>query len=450
MNGPEEQSQSISCAQCGEANAEGAAFCTQCGGALAAQGAAPRRHRTRAKGDAAERSRARQEFGRIKQTVLTVRAVFWSCALLAGVQVLAWHLVAAAEELEPAGTIGLLVTALLWGQLGLVVAGGIWVLRAPLVWTVVGACYWTLNSAVMLFASGGVPRPMDLAQAFLAVAFWFAVAQAARVQRMLAADPSLQLVRKRIDPSRRVEGGVGDEARARARQARRQAWQGRLRLLGVVAIVLVVAGFSIYRITRPPAVDATLAAFEERWRQHDVDGVCALFAAGADGSVAGALREELEQRGWLTALPRLGEAELTDRGDVVRARWSMGEQSIDALFERQRGGWLMQRVALPPIDAPDPDATISAFRQAWQTPGTAALVAMMRPASRERLGDTLRRLLERRDWHERRPELGAVDPGRVRSARTKVLFTIEHDELGVSLEYWHPQWYVVGVSLPRQ
>jgi hypothetical protein len=31
-----------------------------------------------------------------------------------------------------------------------------------------------------------------------------------------------------------------------------------------------------------------------------------------------------------------------------------------------------------------------------------------------------------------------------------VLFALCDDELGVTFEFWHPRWVVVGVSLPRQ
>ncbi len=450
MNGSEEANPPIPCGECGADNPAGTTFCAQCGVKLVASRSAPHRRRSRAKGDAAERSRSRQEFGRIKQTVLTVRSIFWACAALAAGWLALWHWFAAVAGLELTSTMGMVITVLLWGQLGMLIAGAIYVLRAPLVWTTIGACYWSLSTVMMLLAGGGMPGPMDVAQAFVALAFWFGVAQAARVQRFMAEDPSLQLVRKRLAPERRVVGGVGDDVRVRRKQERRTAWRGRLRLLGLAGALALVAGFVIYKLTRPMPVDGTVSTFARRWSLHDVDGLCSLFDTGATGSLASSLREELEQRGWSAALPPLGDNKVETRGDRAVVRWQLGNNEVLTRFVRSRDVWQLDHIALPPIDAPDPDDAVAAFAAAWEGSGTDALVASFRPASRERVGGSLRRMLERREWHERRPALGARDVGPVRAGRCKVLFTIDHDELRVSFEYWHPRWYVVGVALPRE
>lgn len=450
MNGSADEVVGMSCAECGAENPAGTAFCTQCGVKLSGAKTAAGRRRKRGAGDAAERSRARQEFGRIKQTVLTVRSVFWACAALAAVQLLAWHLVAAEAEIELSSTVGLVITVLLWGQLGLVVAGAVHVLRAPLVWTTIGACYWSLNSAVMLLAADGGPGPLDLVQAFLAVAFWFAVAQAARVQRFMAVDPSLQLVRKRLAPEERVAGGVADQARARDRRERRAAWRGRLRLIGVAALVLVLGGYLVWKVTRPTPVDATLRAFGERWSLHDVDGICGLFDGGAGGSQALELRQELEQRGWLNALPRLADPAVEARGDRAAARWAYGADAVQVLFARARDAWHVARVTLPPVEAPAPTEAVEAFVRAWAASGTDELVAMIRPASQERVGGGLRRILERREWSQQRPALGAGDVRTVRDGRCRVGFALDGGELRVNFEYWHPRWRLSGVTLPQR
>ncbi|MCA8964441.1 MAG: hypothetical protein KDC48_06135 [Planctomycetes bacterium] len=454
MNGPEDEASGagpevVACAECGTDNPAETTFCTQCGVKLVAPRKNVGRGRRRKAGDAAQRSRTRQEFGRIKQTVLTVRSIFWACAALAAGWLGLWHFFAAAEGLELTSTVGMVITVLLWGQLVLLIAGAIYVLRAPLVWTTIGACYWSLNTVVVVLAAGGMPGPMDVAQAFVAVAFWFGVAQAARVQRFMAEDPSLQLVRKRLAPEQRVVGGVGDDVRARRKRERRSAWRGRLRVLGMAAVVLLVAGFAIYKVTRPTPVDATVQTFGKRWSLHDVDGVCSLFDTGATGSLASSLREELEQRGWSAALPPLGDAQVETRGDRAVVRWPLGKSEVLTRFVRSRDVWQLDHIALPPVDAPAPDDAVAAFVAAWEGAGTDALVDSFRPASRERVGGSLRRMLERREWHEQRPALGARDVGPVRAGRCRVLFTIEHDELRVNFEYWHPRWYVVGVALPR-
>lgn len=454
MNGSEDepagaQLQTTRCADCGNDNPAGTTFCTQCGVKLSGTRKAIGRRRHGQASDAAQQARARQEFGRIKHVVLTVRTTFWACAALAAGQLAFWYWFALGTGPEPTSTEAKLVTVLLWGQLGMLVAGAIHVLRAPLVWTTIGACYWSLNT-VVLFAGGGLPGPMDLARAFVAVAFWFGVAQAARVQRFLAEDPSLQLVRKRLAPAQRVVGGIADDARARRKFERRQVWRNRLRLFGIVAAVLLIGGFAIHRLTRPATVDVTVERFAKQWSLHDVDGVCALFDTGATGSSARALREELERRGWQAMLPPLGAAEVASDEDRALVRWAVGDREVQARFARSHDAWQLERLDLPPIEAPEPAAAVAAFADAWASAGTDALVASFRPASRERFGGALARMLERRDWHVQRPPLGASDIGPVRGGRCKVLFTVGHDELSVSLEYWHPRWYVVGVALPRQ
>ena len=116
----------------------------------------------------------------------------------------------------------------------------------------------------------------------------------------------------------------------------------------------------------------------------------------------------------------------------------------------ERVGWKVVQVTLPPFDLPELAPSIDAFRQAWAAEGTDALLACFRPASRDRIGAQLVRLLEKRDWHERRPALGDVDAGEPGRERRRVLFAIGFDELGVTFEYWHPSWRVVGVTLPRE
>ena len=63
------------CPECGAQNPIGQRFCMQCGVRLGVAPATGGRRRCRgaAAGDAAERALARQEFGRIKSVVLTVR-----------------------------------------------------------------------------------------------------------------------------------------------------------------------------------------------------------------------------------------------------------------------------------------------------------------------------------------------------------------------------------------
>lgn len=452
-----EEAAPLSCPRCSAANSAGASFCTQCGAPLretpeteAAPSGRARTRRSAARGDAAEQARARHEFSRIKNIVLTVRAVFWAEALYAFVLALLWHLILSQVDPDERSGYATLVTVLVWAQCALMTVGAVAVLRAPLVWTTVGACASTLYVSLAIYTLDFEVPPALLFKAFLAVAFWFAVAQAARVQKLMAADPSLQIVRKRIDPSRRVQGGVADAARERRREERRSALFGRLKVAGLVGVLIVVAVFVVRELTKPPTVDDAVAGFRSRWTGGDVAAVSAQFADGADGRKAASLREELERRGWLSRLPALGEQKIEAREEWAKATWPVDGGEVTASYQLLEPGWFLVDVTLPPIHAPDLTAGLDEFRAAWTAKGTDALLAMVRESSRDRFGRSIVRVLERREWHEQRPGLGEVDAGTPKAGRATVLFAMGNDELEVRFEYWHPKWRLDGLRLPKE
>lgn len=436
-----------SCPACGKAAAPGAGFCTHCGEPLDVP--RPRRAR-RTGGDAAERARSRHEFGRVKSVVLTVRSVF-----LAGV-VYAIVLVALAHTVDAKALGGLgagartAVFVLVYGNLVLTSAGALLVLRAPLVWTVVGACYWTLDAALNLWLGDFALPPGLLVKMFLTVAFWFAVGQAARVERLMAADPTLQIVRKRIRPEQRVAGGVAEQARGRLRADRRRALLGRLRLGGIVVLALVGLGFAVRALTAPPTADAVLARFTEHWQQRDVDAIAAMFDGGAESVAARDWLEAAARRGWRAGLPATGEATNEVRDDRAVLQFALADGAMRAGFARLGQSWRLQRLELPPLVAPDVVPAIEQFRQAWAARGSDALLAMLRPESRDRLGSATVRLLERHQWGEQRPALGDFTAGPVRQGRAKVFMVLGDDEISVGFEYWHPRWWLASLTLPRQ
>lgn len=434
------------CPECDVIQRAGTAFCSNCGVRLIGKEPAAAPGET-SRTAAFERARARQEFGRIKRIVTTVRSVFWATAVFALLLVVLWHLVLSPRW--PAENWWLAVTLLVWGQLAVTVAGALLVTRAPLVWTTVGACWWTLDTALNV-ALAGLP-PINLVRILLTASFWFAVAQAARVQRLMAADPSLQLVRKRLDPERRVAGGIADTAQQRRRAERRRSGVRTLALAGVAVVGVVLLVVVVRQVTRAPSVDATAQAFAERWAARDAEALGQLFVEGPAGRRAIALRDDVERRGWHERAPRLGEAEIEASEAAALARFPCGDGALTVAFGYdERVGWKVVQVTLPPFDLPELAPSIDAFRQAWAAEGTDALLACFRPASRDRIGAQLVRLLEKRDWHERRPALGDVDAGEPGRERRRVLFAIGFDELGVTFEYWHPSWRVVGVTLPRE
>lgn len=442
------------CPKCEAALPPGSAFCTQCGEALAAtaeppaEGSVDRRRRLR--GDAAEQARARHEFARIKTIVLTVRSVFWAEALYALVLALFWHVMLAEIDVDERGTETTLVTVLVWGQTALMTTGALLVMRAPLVWTAIGACSDTLYIAWAVWALDYAIPPALLFKAFLAVAFWFAVAQAARVQKLMAADPSLQIVRKRIDPTRKVQGGVADAARERRREEGRRALFGRLKLAGLVVVLLAIAIVVVREITKPPTVDSAVAEFAARWGRSDVAAITAQFEQEVGDRSAVLLREEFDRRGWQTQLPALGTAVVEARGEHASASWPAAGGDVRVRFRLHPAGWFVVDVNLPPIQAPDLEPALAEFRAAWAAKGTDALMAMVRESSRDRFGRSIVRLLEKRQWHEQRPALGDVDPGKVAQGRSAVVFAIGNDVLELRFEYWHPKWRLDGMRLPKE
>lgn len=400
--------------------------------------------------DAAAASRARQEFGRIKNIVFTVRSVFWAGAVFALVQLLLWLVVFSSVESD-GSLLESLATAFVFLQLILMPAGSLFVLRAPRLWTAVGACCWTIDTAFGWYLHDGEIDPnfvILLCKTFLLVAFWFAVAQAGRVERLMAEHPDLQLVRRRLDPSLRTTGGVADRARDARVRERQAAQMGQLRVLLFVVGGMVALGVGIWWLTRPPAFEPFALRFVAAWNGRDLPKVCALFADGGRGEST--LRTDLARRGWLEALPAAETPKVDGRGDTGRVTWPVTGGAVTAMFEREERGWHLTRVELPAL-APSPlPPAVDAFRAAWDGKGTEALVASFRPGSRERLGPMLVQMLKKRGWDDTRPKLGGVDPGKAHGGEASVLFALGNDELQVRFEFWHPTWYVAGIKPPRE
>jgi hypothetical protein len=434
----------FACPACAADNVRGQSFCSACGASLAA----PSRSR-RTRGDAAQQQQGRREFGRIKSVVLAVRSVFWVGVLLAGLSVLVWTKVQAVWP--GSDTTKALVWALLLAELALMLAGAWLVVRAPLIWTVVAASCWTLTTVATLWLTDFAVPPTMLLRLLVVVCFWFAVAQAARVQRLMAADPSLQIVRRRIDPARRVVGGVADDAKERRRQDGRAQRARRLRLVAAVAVGIVAAWFIIGFVQRPPAGDEAIARFAERWPNGDAAAIGADFADGGHGRRGVQLGEQLARRGFhVGSMPALGEPKIERADEQVAVSWPFRAGQVRAVFLLDERRWVLADVELPPIEAGDPAPAVAAFRTAWDTPGLAALLAMLRPESRERLGGSMERLLKKRDWHERRLALGTEVVGRATAGRCRVALAVGDGEVVVQFEYWAPSWRVVSLSLPNE
>lgn len=409
--------------------------------------------------EAVERSRQRQEFGRIKNIVFTVRSVYWAGLAFAVVQLLVYHLMIARvlAENELSG-ISLLIALLSWGQLGLMIAGGVLVLRAPFIWTLVGAIYWTLVTAQWLWVAtrgdgilledGRVFAYLAL-MVFMVFAFWFAAAQARRVQALMAKNPDLQLQRKRLAPAERGSGAVAEEAEER----RRLEWHGRNRstlrliLMGVGLLAVLVGG--VWVMTRPPSVRDAAERFAQIWASNSTDAIDKLFH---DGRRVDSWQKGFRQRGWQSKRPDLGELQVEAFGDErASVRFACGDDELALTWQlAQPETWKITSFVLPELQVGDIDDGIAAFRSAWAATGTDALYDLFPSKNRERMVRGVGRSLKKRDWLEQRPALGDVDDGRTGASRRRVLFELGDDELAVTLEWWHPSWRVMSFRPPPQ
>lgn len=448
------ETRTSTCPECGVESDADQAFCSGCGLRLpTAAGGGPGRTRRRAEGrpvDQLERSRARSEFGRIKQVVLMLRTFFWVAAAGTAVQALLWpyliaRLVEALEVTEEYGWLPTALSILLWGETALMLAGALLVLRAPLVFSIVAACTHTLNTALIVY-DGRQPLVITV-YVVLLLAFWAAVAQAARIQRLMAAHPDLQFVRKRIDASRRVTGGIAEQARERRQAERRAARLARLRLAGIVAGSLVLAGVAIWWINRPPAPATAVASFVDGWHRGDLAAIDAMFADGATSRGASDLHEELQRRGWDRRPPRLADASIEDRGGGIVARFGRDAEQMTLAMRLDGSRWVIHTVQLPDFEVDGLDAVIDRFRTAWAAAGTGALVAMFREIKRDRNGPLLERILAKHGWADERPAIEDMAMLSARDGRARVGFAVDGKELTVQFEYRHPQWNVETLSL---
>lgn len=412
--------------------------------------------------DAAKKSRARQEFGRIKNIVFTVRFVFLSSAILGFFTIALWHTAIADLVKVIYGDYYGVMTAVVYLQFVVMIVGTLFVLRKPFAWTLVGACNWTLNTGLVwhflllcmaanvYIRERGYEEPIELGMlsvfigfwTLMMLAFWFAVAQAARVQRILAENPELSLKRERFDPEKRAVGGVAELAYERRRETQGAEWLGLVKIGGIAVGALMVLGLVMWFLSLPPHVDPAVEKFAARWRDGEVQTIARQMSRSS-------FVEDLQRRGWDQQLPELGDPRIEEEGERARAEFTVTGGKVEVRFELREKAWQLDSVRLPEVVAPPIDVAIRAFREAWKKPGMAALVEQFRPSRRERFGGTMKSMFGKRGWTDERPELGDHDEGRPRPGKATVLFAIGFDEMKVRFEFWHPQWYVTGLIPPR-
>lgn len=393
--------------------------------------------------DELERARGRREFARVKTITFAVRGIFLAYAFLAGVVGLLVLLVRGSvpDDLRTVFDIALVLTA---SEVVVSLAVAMLVLRAPLLVTTIAACYFTLATAFNFWASDYAFTLGLGIRLFGVVCIWCGVAQAGRLQQLMAADPTLSLRVQKVAPERRVDGGVVDQARARLRREGNTRLVKRLQLLGAVVGGLLLFALGLVWLMAPPKVEGAVERFESAWATNGSAGVLAQFE-----QPPASLAEDLERRGWHAARPPLGLRAVEAQEQRARVHWGTGEDAVQATFLLDDRTWRLRSLNLPELRAPDHAPVLEAFRRAWQANGTDALVAMYRPASRERVGSSLVRLLQKREWDQQRPALGQTyPPKKTLPSRVRVAFAVGDDQIDVIFDYWHPQWHLFGISLP--
>ncbi|MGK0154284.1 MAG: hypothetical protein ACI9SE_001235 [Neolewinella sp.] len=418
------------------------------------QGRASRRQRDPVE---VERSRQRQEFGRIKNIVFTVRSVYWSGVLFAVTQLLLYHLILLPAFVEQElMALAVIVGVISWGQLALLIAGAKLVMGKPYVWTIVGAAYWSLGTAqafwIASLADWALLQDTRFVayltmMAFMLVAFWFAVAQAKRVQRLMDSNPDLQLQRKRLDPEERSTGGIAEEASARRGKERSRSHAMQFRLIMVAVGVLLLGSGGVWAMTRPPSPAGAAATFQELWTAGDLDQIYLLCIGGKSGATGSTLREGMQQRGWERQPPKLDDVVVDGSEKRATSLFSCDAGELGVLWRLSDRGWRISSTSLPDLVVGDVNEGVAAFRKAWASSGSDALMAMIRTED-YRIETGVSNILKGREWVESRPALGDVDVGEVRSrGRVTTTFALGEKELRITLRYWHPGWKIAGLSL---
>lgn len=462
------------CAHCGATNPSSARFCESCGHSLDSVPAerevaeatdAPARTRGRKRSakaqapepggaapDRAQKAQARREFARVKQVIGRLRAMYWIGA--AWCVILLWQLwrvgaTLSSRDLEIPGLFWFLA-AYVGCSLAVSVAGALFVARAPVLWSILLAGLQTLQFGLTL-AEGSSTIGIG-GQGFWMLVYWAAVGQAVRVQKLMEENPDFELVRSKISDERKVAGGVADAARERRREAARGKTGNVLKIGGLAAAALVVVGGGAWLALRPPSVDATVEAFAKAWNAGNSSKLAAFYPGGAESRTGQRLTEEIARRGWTQARPKIEEASRDGEDDWVNVVFKSDARTVEVAFRREKSKWHAATIRLPSMKPAPIQAAIADFERAWNTSNnTNEIFALMEAGFREAKEARLKRVFEKRQWINDRPEIGKAYGGEdAEAGKTRLRWRIAGDELRVTFEWWHPEWRITGIRFPRR
>ena len=440
------------CPDCGANHAPGAKYCRACGADLARHDHATASSPA-APADRAAKSIARREFGRVKQIVTTLRAIYAVAAIVVGLAAVLPAILTGAI-LEPLGLGAALafVTLLLgWRFVG----------RQPVLWSVVIAALWTIGVAMLvvlsLQAGDGIHAGL-VVRAGLTLSFWAAVLQAVRLQRLMRDHSDFVLDRPRVADERRVEGGVAEQSREKHRRQKRETRRRRFAILGIAAALLTIGIVAAAYAMRPEAIDARIEAFESTWSGGDLDAVVASFDRAAIDVER--VREPLARRGWQSSRPALGEARIIPHGDdglrvafTIEATPACAAGELELQFELAADSrqWRLIGLNVPAIRTADASTAAEAFRTAWNAPGLDALMTLCSDGL-QRKRSSIERIFERRGWNRSRPAVDTTEIGAPSKSGTVAIdFGLAGGEGAVATgwEYWHPAWRMMRLKPPE-
>jgi hypothetical protein len=246
-----------------------------------------------------------------------------------------------------------------------------------------------------------------------------------------------------------AEEGVSERSRTRRRERSQKGNSSALRIILVTVGALFLVGGGVWAMTLPPAIEDAAAEFEALWQAGDADAMIDRIDANS-ARTSSKLKAKLTKRGWLADMPALGTCEIERRDRRAATSWDCaGDKLRVAWLLTENDRWRITRFAWPEWQPPSVDSGVAAFRAAWGAPGCDGLQELTRIPD-GRLANSLETLLERREWHERRPVLEEARIGGMRAdGSCSVYFTVAGGEMKVGFDYWHPRWTLSGLRLPE-
>ncbi|MCA8971028.1 MAG: zinc ribbon domain-containing protein [Planctomycetes bacterium] len=458
------------CSHCDHVNPSTARFCESCGFGLDRDFSTSDDSRSDADGasakpeDRAAKAHARREFARIKQVVFRLRSLYWVIAALDVVYLLLILTILkrtaelVGEEAVEGADFAWILIAILGGLAVIHAIGAIFVTRAPVVWAIVLASLQTLWLGILV-VSGDGSIVEYFVQGLLTVILWAAVGQASRAQQLLEENPEFELQRQRMDRDRHVDGGVADNVRSRRKRGAERKRHSAL-LVGALSVaVLGIGVLGVWWATRPPSADTIVEAFTERWNDgKPVGELAAYFVRGPESGPGLGMTEAFTRRGWESSRPNVSEVDREESDHSVLVTYRLGDggaadadaQRVRASFAALGDRWILTGVDLPELEVGPLDPAVRDFEAAWNGNGPDAIFAMMEAGFRDAKQETFRRVMQKREWFEKRPRIADATVSLQRNGRARAAWELEGDELSVKLEWWKSEWKVVGLRLPSR